>query len=76
MNGPSRYDFGFMFSSPFVDSVTNAARFAQVPSAHSKGGPYLNASKIPEAVKALDSGVSDEDIGSWMRANGFEQVRR
>lgn len=34
---------------------------------------YINASKLPEAAKALDPGLDDATIWAWMKANGFEK---
>lgn len=47
-------------------------RLAQAP-VNQPDSLYINSSKMPEAAKALDSGILDADITAWMEANGFGQ---
>lgn len=35
---------------------------------------YINSSKMPEAARTLDAGLSTERIRAWAETNGFTQV--
>eukprot|EP00903_Cladosiphon_okamuranus_P010240 g9698.t1 len=34
---------------------------------------YINSAKLPEAAKAVDPGLDDAAIATWMKANGFQE---